>query len=170
MKNNGSNRLAVLAAEIQEADGRFRRSAEQAAAAAVEAGHRLIEAKALLPHGGWLPWLRDHAAISERSARRYMQLARSGLEIGHVADLGIAGATAAVSRRGGKKHDYADIEDAAVLWFAMLARYAALPAAKRKERRMLDVDAIASADGAAPMMQVYLRQTKENQLSVRCLW
>lgn len=99
MSATGNNRLTVLAGEIKEADGRCRRGAEAAAAAAIEAGHKLIEAKELLQHGEWLPWLREHAGISERTARRYMQLARSGMEIGHVADLGIAGAVESLSRR-----------------------------------------------------------------------
>ena len=95
----GNNRLAVLAAEIKEADGRCRRSAEAAAAAAIEAGHRLIEAKALLRHGEWLPWLREHVAVSDRTAQNYMRLAGSGLEIRTVADLGIRAAVAFAALR-----------------------------------------------------------------------
>ncbi len=96
----GDNRLVVLAAEIQAADGRCRRNAEESAAAAIEAGRKLIEAKALLAHGAWGAWLQDHAGLSDRTARRYMQLARSGLEIGHVADIGIRRASEAAARRG----------------------------------------------------------------------
>jgi hypothetical protein len=88
----GHNRLATLAASIRALDAAIRRSAEQIAREAVEAGKLLIEAKGLLRHGEWLPWLREHVAMSERTATRYMRLARSGLEIGHVADLGIAAA------------------------------------------------------------------------------
>ncbi len=98
MNGPGDNRLAVLAAEVQAADGRFRRSAEQAAAAAIEAGQKLIEAKSLVAHGGWLPWLRDRVAMSERTATRYMRLARSGMDIRHVADLGIRAASEAIGR------------------------------------------------------------------------
>lgn len=65
-----SNRLAILAAEIREADRRFRRSAEETAAAALDAGKALIEAKALLRHGGWLFWLAQHCAMSARTATR----------------------------------------------------------------------------------------------------
>jgi hypothetical protein len=43
----GHNRLTVLAGEISAADGRYRRSAHEAAAAAVETGNLLIEPKAL---------------------------------------------------------------------------------------------------------------------------
>jgi hypothetical protein len=98
MTTTGSNRLAVLAAEIRDADGRFRRSAEEAAAAALEAGRLLVEAKALLKHGTWLPWLREHCAMSARSATRYMRIAKSGLEIGRVADLGIRAVDEALAK------------------------------------------------------------------------
>ena len=41
------------------------------------AGDALIEAKAKMPHGGWLPWLAEHCKLSERSAQLYMQIARN---------------------------------------------------------------------------------------------
>lgn len=93
----GHNQLATLAADIRLAAAASRRAAADAIAAAIQAGAKLIEAKALLPHGEWLPWLRDHAAISERSARDYMRLARSGLDIGSAADLSIRAALEAVA-------------------------------------------------------------------------
>jgi hypothetical protein len=103
MSAAGGNRLAVLAAEIHEADGRFRCSTEEAAAAALDAGARLIEAKALLKHGQWLPWLRDHVVMSERTAQLYMRLAKSGLDIRSVADLGVKAAAEALARHGAGK-------------------------------------------------------------------
>jgi hypothetical protein len=81
------NRLATLATEIQEAEGRFRRSAQEAAAAMIEAGHKLLEAKALIAHGNWLPWLTEHAKLSQRTAQRYMRFAKLGGEIRQLADL-----------------------------------------------------------------------------------
>jgi len=36
---------------------------------AIAAGTLLIEAKDKLGHGQWLPWLRDHCTISERTAQ-----------------------------------------------------------------------------------------------------
>src|SRR5689334_9487178 len=94
----GSNRLVMLAAEIREADGRFHRSTEEAAAAGLEAGAKLIEAKSLLKHGQWLPWLREHVAMSDRTANRYMKLARSGLNPPQVADLGIRATDEALAK------------------------------------------------------------------------
>ena len=48
----------------------------KAGEAILEIGKRLIEAKAQLQHGEWLPWLRDNVDISEDSAQRYMKIAR----------------------------------------------------------------------------------------------
>jgi hypothetical protein len=44
---------------------------------AMAAGDLLIEAKAQLKHGTWLPWLRDHCAMSPRSAQLYMRRAKN---------------------------------------------------------------------------------------------
>ena len=81
---SSADRLAQLAGEI-------RRSIETSTAAAIEAGCKFIEAKALLLHGEWLPWLRDHVGMSERTAQDYMALARDP-NPQRVADLSIRGA------------------------------------------------------------------------------
>jgi hypothetical protein len=92
----GHNRLSALAANIRALHAGVRRSAEQAAR----------DAKALLKHGEWEPWLRDNVAIAPRTARRDMALARSGLEPANVADLGMntaAGSRVARIRRHARK-------------------------------------------------------------------
>ena len=43
---------------------------------AMAAGDLLIEAKAQLKHGQWLPWLAKHCVISERTAQLYVKLAK----------------------------------------------------------------------------------------------
>ncbi|APO74573.1 hypothetical protein AM571_CH01752 [Rhizobium etli 8C-3] len=43
---------------------------------ALEIGQKLIAARSQVPHGEWLPWLRDTARISYPAAKRYMRLAR----------------------------------------------------------------------------------------------
>lgn len=42
----------------------------------LEIGKRLIEAKEMLPHGEWLPWLKDKVDFTERSAQRFIRLAK----------------------------------------------------------------------------------------------
>jgi len=70
------NRLPVLAAEIRAAHDDVRRGALVVAERALSAGHALVEAKALVAHGEWAEWLAANAQFSERTARRYMTLAR----------------------------------------------------------------------------------------------
>ena len=53
-------------------------------------GHRLIEAKSLLAHGEWLPWLTEQVEFSERSAQTFMRLAREWSNPQTLADLGAA--------------------------------------------------------------------------------
>jgi Protein of unknown function (DUF3102) len=94
--SNLSNRLPVLATEIRKAHADVQDAAKTAAQRALEAGHALIEAKELMDHGGWLPWLREHCALADRTARLYMQIARSGLKSAMVADLGLQAAAKAI--------------------------------------------------------------------------
>lgn len=82
-----SNRLPVLAADIRRAHNAAQTAATLAAGKAIEAGHALAEAKALVGHGGWLHFIAD-AGVPERTAQRYMTLARSGLKSDTVSDLG----------------------------------------------------------------------------------
>lgn len=41
---------------------------------AIEIGRRLVEAKELVPHGGWLDWLKRETEFSQPSANRFMKL------------------------------------------------------------------------------------------------
>jgi hypothetical protein len=70
------NRLPELAAQIRvehEATAvALRRSVEHG----IAAGDLLSEAKALVKHGQWLPWLAEHCSMSERTAQLYMRLAK----------------------------------------------------------------------------------------------
>jgi DUF3102 family protein len=96
----GSNRLPVIAASINDhlaaAEAATRRGLEHA----IAAGALLIEAKELVAHGEWLPWLRVNCRIGERQARTYMRLARNRhrLESAVAADLTIAAAEALVGK------------------------------------------------------------------------
>jgi hypothetical protein len=56
----------------------------------------LIEAKAEVPHGQWLPWLKQ-IDVPIRTAQRYMQLSR--VECDTVSHLGIKAALAEISHR-----------------------------------------------------------------------
>jgi hypothetical protein len=76
-----SNSLAVLAARIQQEHAACASALQRGLDHAVAAGKLLIEAKAQIPHGQWLAWLRDHCKIPVRTAQRYMEVAPYAAEI-----------------------------------------------------------------------------------------
>ena len=51
-------------------------------------GRCLIEAKDMLQHGEWLPWLNEQVELSERTAQKFMRLAREWSNPSALADLG----------------------------------------------------------------------------------
>lgn len=63
---------------------------QNAGDAIIGIGQRLIEAKEMLPHGAWLPWLEEQVEFSERTARNFMRLAREWTNRQALADLGAA--------------------------------------------------------------------------------
>lgn len=96
-----SNRLPILAAEINRAHAQARAAARTSLKRAIEAGDRLLEAKAVIGHGGWLEWLAANVSFSERTAQTYMRLAskKPELKSAATADLTIEGAVEAIAGR-----------------------------------------------------------------------
>jgi hypothetical protein len=76
MKVAASNSLADLGARINEAHRLAIGHAGKAIEQAIACGQLLLEAKANVPHGKWLPWLRDNVTFGERSAQGYMRIAQ----------------------------------------------------------------------------------------------
>jgi hypothetical protein len=72
-----SNSLANLAARIRAEHEAVCLAARATLAHAFAAGELLLAAKAQVPHGDWADWLHTHCDVSERSAQKYMQLARN---------------------------------------------------------------------------------------------
>jgi hypothetical protein len=70
------NGLAHLGARINEAQRLAIEHAGNAIEQAIACGQMLLEAKARVPHGKWLPWLRDNITFGERSAQGYMRVAK----------------------------------------------------------------------------------------------
>lgn len=97
MMSSLSNRLTVLTAEIRSAHAGVQAAAQVAAEHAIAAGNGLIEAKALLKHGEWLPWLKEHVGFSERTAQMYMKIVRLGFKSATVADIGLKAAARTLS-------------------------------------------------------------------------
>src|SRR5215472_15300963 len=61
--------LADLGARINEAHHLAIGHAGKAIEQAIACGQLLLEAKAKVPHGKWLPWLRNNISFGERSAQ-----------------------------------------------------------------------------------------------------
>jgi hypothetical protein len=64
----GDNSLPDLAARIKAEHEAVSTALKESVRHAIAAGELLIEAKDRLKHGEWLPWLKDHCTISERTA------------------------------------------------------------------------------------------------------
>lgn len=54
----------------------------------LDIGRRLLEAKGMLSHGEWLPWLNERVEFSERTAQKFMRLAQKWSNPSALADLG----------------------------------------------------------------------------------
>jgi hypothetical protein len=94
-----SNSLADLAARIRSAHQATSAALSSALIHAMAAGDLLIEAKAQIKHGEWLPWLVDNCAMSDRTAQLYMRCAKNRTAIedqirNSVADLSLNEAAA----------------------------------------------------------------------------
>jgi hypothetical protein len=96
-----SNSLPDLAARIRVEHEATTAALKHGAEHAMAAGDLLIEAKAQLAHGQWLPWLRDHCALSDPTAQLYMRVAKARRDVEantqHVADLSLRGAIAVLA-------------------------------------------------------------------------
>ena len=77
----GDNYLPDLASRIKAEHDAVSSALKESVRHAIAAGELLIEAKGLVQHGQWLPWLRDHCSISDRTAQLYMRVAKGRAEI-----------------------------------------------------------------------------------------
>jgi len=96
-----SNSLADLAARIKLEHQAVAVALKDSLRHALAAGELLIEAKERVPHGQWLPWLREHCTISERTAQLYMRAAKHRAELESntqgIADLTLSEAAAVLA-------------------------------------------------------------------------
>ena len=111
----GSNYLVDIAARIKTEHEAVSASLKKSASHAIAAGELLLEAKARpeIKHGQWSPWLREHCGLSERTAQRYMRVAKSREVIeakyDTMSDLTINGALDAIE--GNSKTVYHDMTE-----------------------------------------------------------
>jgi hypothetical protein len=74
--------LAELAAQINAEHGLAETAIREGLSHARQAGMRLLQGKARIPHGNWLPWLKANCRQGNpRTAQRYMRLAEHWEEV-----------------------------------------------------------------------------------------
>ena len=106
-------------------------------------GRCLIEAKEMLPHGEWLPWLNERVEFSERTAQKFMQLAREWANPNTLADLGASKALMLLALPEGEREQF--VEDHNVI--DMSARQLKEAIRERDEARK--AAEVAKADASA---------------------
>ena len=95
-------------------------------------GRCLIEAKDMLRHGEWLPWLNEQVELSERTAQKFMKLAREWSNPNTLADLGASKALMLLALPEGERDAF--LEDHKVI--DMSARQLEQAIKERDEARM----------------------------------
>lgn len=74
-------------------------------------GRCLIEAKDKLRHGEWLPWLNEQVELSERTAQKFMQLAREWSNPNTLADLGASKALMLLALPADERESFTEEHD-----------------------------------------------------------
>lgn len=74
--------------DIETITAEIIRLKQDAGSAILGIGDRLIEAKAMMSHGEWLPWLMERVEFSESTAQRFMRLSREWRNPSALTDLG----------------------------------------------------------------------------------
>jgi hypothetical protein len=74
---SGVRSLSIIAQQLRCEVDRAEEHWQSAVEHAIRAGELLIEAKAQVEHGEWLPWLKQNFPGSGRTARNYMRLAEN---------------------------------------------------------------------------------------------
>ena len=74
MKHLKKTDLTDLAKRINQEHQSCEESLKKGLNHALNCGKLLLEAKKLVQHGEWLPWIRDNCQFSERTAQVYMRV------------------------------------------------------------------------------------------------
>lgn len=107
-------------------------------------GRCLIEAKDMLPHGEWLPWLNERVEFSERTARNFMRLAREWTNRQTLADLGASKALTLLALPAEEREQFMEDHDV----IDMSARQLEKAIRERDEARKAAEEAKAEANTA----------------------
>jgi hypothetical protein len=87
-RRNGVVQLVACAERIKTLVQKFEEASQQTAGLAVQIGLELLEAKQNVPHGEWGRWCQQELGWAERTAQRYMAIAKR-FKTASAADLGV---------------------------------------------------------------------------------
>lgn len=107
-------------------------------------GRCLIEAKDMLPHGEWLPWLTEQVEFSPRTAQNFMRLAREWSNTQTLADLGASKALTLLALPAEEREQFMEDHDV----IDMSARQLEKAIRERDEARKAAEEAKAEANTA----------------------
>ena len=93
---------------IETITGDILEAKRQGGEAILTIGRCLIEAKDMLSHGEWLPWLSDQVEFSERTAQKFMRLAREWSNPSTLADLGASKALMLLALPEGEREQFVE--------------------------------------------------------------
>lgn len=144
--------------------------------AIIEIGKRLIEAKAQLSHGEWLPWLREKVDFSERNAQNFMRIAKAYRNAQTIADLGASKALALLALPDSERENFTEekhvvngeeksVQDmtGAELRAAIQARDKAMNRAAEAEKNLDSLTSdLSNAKQEAEALKEQLRTAQEN--------
>ena len=112
--------------------------------AILDVGRGLIEAKGMLSHGEWLPWLEERVEFSERTAQRFIRLAQEWTNPTALSDLGATKALAMLALPAEEREEFAAEHDV----IDMSARQLEDAIRERNEARKAAEEAAAAASAA----------------------
>ena len=112
--------------------------------AILDVGRGLIEAKGMLSHGEWLPWLEERVEFSERTAQRFIRLAQEWTNPTALSDLGATKALMLLALPVEEREEFASGHDV----IDMSARQLEDAIRERNEARKAAEEAAAAASAA----------------------
>lgn len=134
-------------------------------------GHRLLEAKSVLKHGDWLPWLSARVDLSERAAQNFMRLAREWSNPQTLADLGASKALALLAIPAEDREDFiaADhvVDGGEVKKVAEMSTRELDRAIKARDKARAEADAAKTTADEAVAMASEAIKTADTERSLR---
>ena len=121
-------------------------------------GRCLIEAKDMLRHGEWLPWLNEQVELSERTAQKFMKLAREWSNPNTLADLGASKALMLLALPTEEREQF--VEENNVIDMSARQLEAAI-----KERDEARIDAADAQKSAMKLREALAAMQQERQVA-----